>query len=484
MQKFDLVVKGGNLVIPKHGVLRGDIGIVGEKIAAIAESLSAEKHSRVIDAGGKYVFPGGVDTHLHIGIYRPLDEDAKTESGSAASGGVTSLITYFRTGKSYLNKVGPYREIFPELMDLSRNSFITDYGYHLAPMNTEQLEEMEWLVKECGISTFKYYMFYKTIDLAGSSKSDSYLMLSESLDFGFLYRLMKEVARLNQKYKDAGGVRLSIHCEDPEIIPATMEEVKQKSTGNTLKDYSNSRPGWVEALAIKEVGEIARQTNCPVNLLHLTSREAVDAAKRVAAEHPQIDFLMEATLHHLAMSNDNDYGILGKVNPPVRDQRDIDYLWQAALDGYIKTAVSDHACTSRDYKKGDLWTAMPGFGGTSLLFPVLITEGHLKRDMSLERVAELAAFNPAVYHHVFPKKGAIMIGSDADLAIVDLTEEKEVNTDILYSAQDFTPFEGMKLKGWANCTVLRGKVIFEDGKIIGEPGTGNYLERPLKLHRT
>ncbi len=484
MSKYDLIIKGGRLVIPNYGVTKGDIGICGEKIAAIADDIAADEGIRVIDAEGKHVFPGAVDSHFHIGIYRPFSQDARSESASAASGGITTLVSYFRTGKSYLNKVGPFKEIFPELMELSGNSFITDYGYHIALMTSEQLDEMEWLVKECGVCTFKYYMFYKKLDLSGSAQSGGYLMLEDTLDLGFLYKYMKKVAALNEEYKDKGGVSLSIHCENPEIITATMDEVKANSCGNFLKDYSNSRPGWQEALAINEVGVIANQTNCPVNLLHLTSKEAVDAAKKVKADYSHLKVLMEATLHHLSLSNDNDYGILGKVNPPVRDQKDVDYLWDATIKGDIETIVSDHACTTKELKKGDLWTSMPGFGGTSLMFPVLISEGHHKRGLSLQRIAELSSFNSAVAHNLYPKKGTLMVGGDADIAIVDLDEEKEITQELLCTAQDFSPFIGMKLKGWPEHTILRGKVIFENGHVVGEPGYGEYIKRPVKAHQS
>ena len=135
------------------------------------------------------------------------------------------------------------------------------------------------------------------------------------------------------------------------------------------------------------------------------------------------------------------------------------------------------------FKKGDLWHAMPGFGGFSLMFPVLVTEGYWKRGVSLERIAELSALNPAVYHGLYPRKGTIMVGSDADLAIVDINKEQKVTQEVLRSAQDFSPFEGLELKGWAECTILRGKVIFENGNVIGEPGYGTYLKRPVGLHQ-
>jgi dihydropyrimidinase/allantoinase len=121
---------------------------------------------------------------------------------------------------------------------------------------------------------------------------------------------------------------------------------------------------------------MANNTNCPVNLLHLSSRKAVEAGKDVSCRYSRLDFLLEGTLHHLGLSNDMDLGRLAKVNPPIRSRNDVEYLWNSVLDGTIKTVVSDHACATKEIKKGDLWTSLPGFGGTSLMFPILITEGY------------------------------------------------------------------------------------------------------------
>jgi len=479
MTTYDLAIKNGILVIPGAGLVRADLGIKGEKIAAVSEDIPADAAKRVLDASGRHVFPGAVDSHAHIGIYRPLEEDAASESAACAAGGITTIASYFRTGKNYLNKTGSFKEILPELMSRSESSYRVDFAYHIACMTSEQISEVEWLVKDGGVSTFKYYMFYKSLDLSGSEPASGYLMLSrDTLDFGFLYRFMKEISRVNQSL--AGSpLSLSIHCENPEVIVATVEETKNNPSGNAMKDYSNGRPPWQEALAIKEVAFLADRTSCPVNLLHLSSREAVQAAVGATVDYPHIPFLLEATLHHLAMSNDMDYGILGKVNPPVRDQSHVDYLWESVLRGVIDTVVSDHACHPSALRKGDLWTIMPGFGGTSLMFPVLINEGYHRRGLPLSRVAELSAYNPSIRHRLFPKKGTIAVGGDADVVIIDVDAEKEVTTAALHSAQDYTPFEGMKLKGWPETTIVRGRVVFEDGRVVGEPGWGKYQFRPV-----
>ena len=307
MTEYDLVIKGGNLVIPNVGVRKADIGISGEKITAIDEAIFPEDVKDVIDATNKYVFPGAVDSHFHVGIYRPLKDDAASESTSAASGGVTTILSYFRTGQSYLNKTGPYKEILLELLELSEDSFLTDYGYHLALFTDEHISEMEWLVREGGVSTLKYYMFYKLLNLAGSSTDAlNYLMIDNPVDLGFLYKFMKEVSRVNDIFKEYGKISLSIHCENPEIIRATNAEVKEKPSGNPLKDYSDARPPWQEELAINEVGVMAHNTNCPVNLLHLSSQKAIEAGKDVSSRYSHLDFLLEGTLHHLGLSNDMD----------------------------------------------------------------------------------------------------------------------------------------------------------------------------------
>ncbi|MDI6763828.1 MAG: amidohydrolase family protein [Thermodesulfobacteriota bacterium] len=482
MSRFDLVVKNGNVVIPKLGVIRADIGIVQEKIAAISREIDEKEAIKMIDASEKYVFPGAVDSHFHIGIFRPMDEDAISESASAAWGGVTTIGSYFRTGKNYLNKSGPYKEIFPEVLENSRESFYTDYVYHISIMTPEQVNEIEMLVKKFGVSTFKYFMFYKMLDLTGAPGSGQYLMINTSYDLGFLYGYMREVARVNKIFKNYGRISLSIHCENPEIIHPATEYMKSHMSGNPLKDYSDARPTFAEKLAIKEAETIAAQTNCPVNILHLSSIDAIESGDEAAQRNPELSILLEATLHHLGLSNDIPYGRLGKVNPPIREKEHVEALWKAVINDDIKTVVSDHACSTKKIKEGDIWTSLAGFGGTELIFPLLLTEGYQKRGLPLHRIAEITSYNSAIYHALYPKKGTIALGSDADLAIIDLNKEKKVSVETLHSAQDFTPFEGIQYKGWPICTILRGKVIFEKDQIVGRPGDGQFIKRPVMYH--
>ena len=477
MALYDTVVLGGRVVLPGRGPVRVDLGIKDGRISAIGEGFSSGDADEVVDAGGNLVLPGAVDAHYHLGIYRNITEDAKSETLSSLAGGVTSIISYFRTGSHYLEKSGPYAEIFPEVLAATKGHSYVDYGYHLAPMMREQTGEIESLVDESGVASFKYYMFYKGLDLAGASSDAAGYTMSDTYDLGHLFEIMEEVARVQANRDDGSRVSLSIHCEQPELIRVFNERVQREGILEGLEAYSASRPTLTEHLAVAEVAVLAGHTLCPVNLLHLSSEEALGAAVELKRQHPALDARLETTLHHLALTYETYNDQRGKVNPPIRAQSDVDALWRGVLRGEIDWVCSDHACCSEENKEGDLWQALPGFGGTALIYPFMLTEG-LRRGLSLERVVDLVATNPARAYGLSPRKGAITVGADADLAIVNLEDTHPVTTERLLSAQDYTPFEGMELSGWPTRTLLRGQTVFADGEATGPP-TGAYLKRPL-----
>jgi dihydropyrimidinase/allantoinase len=184
----------------------------------------------------------------------------------------------------------------------------------------------------------------------------------------------------------------------------------------------------------------------------------------------------------LTLTYETAGGIAGKVNPPIREQQDVDYLWEGIANGEVDTVVSDHACCMEEEKRDDdLWGSLPGFGGSSLLYPTLISEGFHKRNVPLVRISEIASANPARHFGLFPQKGALIVGADADFAIIDLDKTQAVNPELLQSAQKFTPFSGQKLKGWPIMTVLRGEVMMTNSEVIAKPG-GQYIRRPVALH--
>ena len=472
MSRYDLVVLNGTVVLPGLDPLRMDLGITDGRIATIAEKLAPSDADDVYDARGRHVLPGAVDSHCHIGIYRPFSEDALSESTSAVSGGVTTMISYFRTGSHYLGKTGPYREIFPEVLRLSANQFRCDYSYHVAPMTNSHLDEMEWLIDQ-GVGSFKLYMFYKSLTLSSDSTKGREYTMADDYDLGYLYEIMERAASAS---KSRGRrISLSLHCENPELIRTFI--ARMKAEGRTgLEAYSHARPTLSEELAIEEAVVLSHAARCPVNLLHLSSGPAVLKGIEVKRRYPDDDILLEATLHHLMLNWDNAGGYTAKVNPPIRTPQDQEFLWGAIKDGHISTVVSDHACLTKDRKEGDFWAAWPGFGGTSLLYPVLISEGVLKRGLPLGRAVDLVSSNPARAFGLYPRKGAIAIGADADLAIVDLESPKTVTVESLHSAQDFTPFAGVALSGWSVATLLRGRVVFAADEPQGKP-SGEFVTR-------
>jgi dihydroorotase (multifunctional complex type) len=475
MERFDTVVVGGTAVLPGAGAVRADIGVRDGRIAAIADEIDRSRAAEVVDARGRIVLPGAVDAHFHIGIYRPFEVDAESETRSALVGGVTSVLSYVRTGHDYLNRVGPYREIFPEVLRRVSGHAYTDYGFHVAIMTRDQVGEVDWLVDQ-GVTSFKYYMFYKALNLAANSTDAAAYTMADEYDLGHLYLYMQAVAAAQRRHPET-RISLGLHCENAEIMRVGIERAMREGT-HDLATYHRARPPLSEELAVAEAGVLAAETGSNLNLLHLSSGRALAAVERLRAEQPQLDVRAETTLHHIALTYDTAAGgTNGKVNPPIRGADDVEALWRAIRRGAIDQVVSDHACIDAE-KPADLWQARAGFGGTALVYPILLSEGYHRRGLSLERVVDLVSASPARSLGLAPRKGALAVGADADIVIADLERERVVQAADLLSAQPFTPFEGMTLRGWPVLTMVRGEVAFRDGQVVGRP-RGEYLHRPL-----
>src|SRR5262245_21568245 len=240
MARYELAVLGGTVVVPYSGTIRADIGIRDGRIVAIEDAIGRHDADDVVDARGKLVFPGGVDGHFHIGIYRPVSTDAESETRSSLVGGVTSVLSYFRTGSHYLNKTGSYRDIFPEVLRATEGHAYTDFGYHLGIMTSAQVEEIDWLVSEMGVASFKYYMFYKGLNLSSSSTAGTTYTMSDVYDLGHLYRFMEAVSAASKRFGNLGRISLSLHCEHAEIIRTFIDEVKAQGLEG-LEAYSKAR---------------------------------------------------------------------------------------------------------------------------------------------------------------------------------------------------------------------------------------------------
>jgi len=485
-QRFDVLIRNVRVARPKQSnTPTRDIAISGGKFAEIRDSIDPAAASRVIDGRGLLAFPGLVDAHMHTGIYRPLAEDALSESRAAAQGGVTSSLNYMRSGQYYLNKGGPYAEFYPEVLEISRGRFYVDYAYHLAPMDARQIGEIDLLVERFGVTSFKIFMFYGGYGLHGaSSHQHEFLMIDpdEKYDVAHFEFVMRGVKRARDRFPDRRPyISLSLHCETAEIMAAYTKLVQAEGKLSGLRAYSAARPPHSEGLAIAIASYLAKETECVnINLLHLSSMKAVEAALLMAKAFPQIDFRREVTIAHLCIDYDVKTGVLAKVNPPIRSREDVEYLWGALLEGKIDWVCSDHACCRHEMKvdgarPDDVFLAKSGFGGTEYLLPALITEGR-KRGLTYNRVAELTSWNPAQRFGLLCK-GDIAPGLDADVVLVDPDRSFAVRAAESESRQGYTPFEGLELTAKVVSTFLRGMQIYDRGKVLGEP-RGQYLRRP------
>ncbi|GAA4082890.1 dihydroorotase [Nonomuraea soli] len=478
MHRYDLLVKGGLIVLPYHGEIRADLAVSGGKVAAIATEIPAAEAAEVIDATGKIVLPGAVDAHFHIGIYRDMALDAFEETRSSLVGGATTVLTYFRTGQHYLDRTGPYKQIFPEVLDAVAGRCFTDYGFHLAPMTVEQIGEIPQLVEEHGITSYKYYMFYKGFDLAANSRDAQAFTMGDEYDLGHLFLIMEQLAAVQAARPDV-RLSLSLHCEQSELMRVFIDRVQRGGAPQNLRAYSEGRPPLTERVAIAEATTLASHTGTNLNLLHLSSADALGAAATARDLYGHVDMRFETTLHHLCLDHDEldaRGGLGGKVNPPIRTREHNEALWRGVRDGVVGWVASDHACCMEEHKGDQLWPARPGFGGTALLYPVLVSEGHLRRGIPLTRIAEVASANPAKAYNLWGRKGSLAVGFDADLTVVDPELTRTVTTDLLLSAQDHCPFEGAEVTGWPVATVVGGRIAYRDGEVVGEPA-GAYLQR-------
>lgn len=483
---FDLVIKNAQVVnATSETVETVDLAISDGKFADIRPGISNADAREVVDASGLVAFPGVVDGHQHWGIYNPLDQDARSESQASAQGGVTTGISYLRSGAYYLNRTGSYTDLYPDALAMVAGNSHIDYGFHIAPILKEHIAEIPYLIDQ-GVPSFKVFMFYGSHGLHGrSNEQHKFLMTPEdhSYDYAHFEFVMRgiEAARNNPKYKHLREtLSLSLHCETAEIMKAYTKLVEEEGVLTGLEAYSAARPPHSEGLAITIAAYLAYETELPnINLLHLTSRKAIEAAMLMQQTFPHIKFKREVTIGHL-LADCHSANLGGKVNPPLRPREDVEALWEHVLAGNFDWVVSDHACCKEEAKfgdpKDDVFVAKSGFGGAEYLLAGMISEGR-KRGLSYSHIARLVSKNPAERFGL-SQKGDIAIGLDADFCLVDDQRSYEVKADDSLSAQEYTPFEGFELTAKVTATYLRGNHIYQDGTVLGS-AKGAYLNRSL-----
>ena len=462
----DLLITNASAVIPKVGIVETNIMIEEGKIKALTSSANEISASIKVDANGKYVLPGAIDPHVHYGVYTPINEAARTESRSAAVGGVTTMIRMLRLYESYRNVT--------RQLDASKKNHHIDYSIHASILRPEQLNEITYL-KELGINSLKIYMnlgadlnhIYMDLEPDSRGIRDHEVNMTDELMVGIV----------NEGSKAHSTVL--VHAENPTMCSVHMREAKKKgATG--LKAWSDSRPPSSEAESVAKISELGRNFGANLYFAHIGSTAALDAilAQR---QKGRSNYYVETCPHYL--THTVDFGkVTAKVVPPLRSKSDLQSMWSALRNGLVDTIGTDHVANRLEMKtgKGDIWSALAGFPGIATMLPVLLSHGVNQDRITIEKVAEVTSYNTARIFGMYPKKGTIEPGSDADLAIVDLDIEKKVTPDLLQSFSDYTIYDGHKLKGWPVMTIVRGRIVMEEGQVDNKAvGHGEFVPRPV-----
>jgi dihydropyrimidinase len=452
--RFDTVIVNGTPVIPGQGPTEATIAIKDGRIGALLDPRDSVEADETIDATGLIVLPGLIDPHMHIGFVGQPLTDVASETRSAAIGGVTSIL-------NYVLKADDYEPHYREFVDHVERLAYVDMGIHLGIFTPEQIEEIPRYIDDYGVTSFKFFMSYKGDEGSKRGVGD--------VDDGLLLDLMTKLSTIP-------GTIANVHAENIEMIWRAEDRVRAAGTDG-LSAHNDARPSVTEASAMVMAAYMARATGCPLYLVHMSSKEAAQEVRRILPEGGQI--FVETTPHYLSLTIHSDCGLLAKVNPPVRTEADVEALWDAVKDGTVDTVGNDHSARFRSEKGGDVWCAGAAFPGVGTMLSILLHEGYHRRGVPLQRIAEISSYNTARIFNLSPRKGTIAVGSDADLALVDLDAERVVEAAYLQSRADFSPWEGLTLKGWAVRTLVRGRTVMLDGEIVGEEGYGTYLERPV-----
>jgi dihydropyrimidinase len=447
---LDLLLVGGRLVVPGAGESRAAVGVADGRIVALLDDKARPPARETLDLGGRVVLPGVIDPHTHVTLGPP--DGWFTETRAAAVAGITTILDFQLLSSSYL-------EAYPGIRREADARACVDYGLHFCPSVESHLEELDTWVRDLGVSSFKFYMNFR-------GDEGAYLGVAGA-DDGYLWELCQRVARHPR------GL-LCLHTENIEI--ANRLQARLMAEGREgLGAWGAARPPVTEAENVHRAGFFARETGCPVYIVHLSSAAALREVRLARAQGARVH--AETCPQYLAHTEDSPLGLLAKCNPPLRTSGDVEALWEGLRDGSIDAVGSDHVPRPRSAKGGTTWKAARGTPTLSMILPVLLSEGVHRRGLALERVAELVSLTPARLFNLYPRKGTIQVGSDADFTVVDLDLERSVRWQDLHSYADYTLWEGRRLRGWPVMTISRGRVVARDGEYLGAPGHGHYLSR-------
>lgn len=447
-----IILRGGTLVTDR--AFTGDLGIEGEKIALIADTIPAKPHDEIVDCTGCYVFPGGIDPHTHFAMTNARTttaDDYESGTKAALAGGTTTIINF---ATPVAGEPDALHRAFERETEKAQNA-CCDYAFHM-----EILDDTDAILKEIQAMTELGVCSYK-----------AYLAYAFRLSDDQIYRVMKAV-------KQAGGV-LSAHCENGDLIQALTDELDQRKT-LTPADHPSTRPAAVEAEAIHRFATIGRLCDYPIHVVHLSAKEGLDAIRYERAQGAVISaetcpqyLLLDQSLYENGFE-----GAKYICSPPLRTQTDREALLAAIEEGDIQTLATDHCSYRFDTQKSagkDDYRKIPGgLPGVQFRFSLAFTHLLKTGRVTPEAFAELTATHAARLYGLYPKKGVLKEGSDADLVVYDPEGERILTKEEQIEAVDYTPYEGQTIQGSVRDVWLRGQRAIRNGNRVETPH-GQYV---------
>lgn len=454
-----LLVAGGT-VVNADGRARADVLIEGDKIIAVGEGLDAPSDAEVIDAGGAYVMPGGIDPHTHMQLPfmgTVASEDFYTGTAAAMAGGTTMIIDFvipdpeqnimeaYHTWRGWAEKA------------------CADYSFHVAITwwDDSVHADMGTLVRDEGVNTFKHFMAYKGA-----------IMADDEVLFNSFTRALEL------------GAMPTVHAENGELVFQLQK--KMMDMGITGPEaHPLSRPPEAEGEAANRAIRMAEVIGCPLYIVHVSCKEALDEIIRTRGAGHRV--FGEALAGHLLIDDsvyrhpDWDVAAAHVMSPPFRAKEHQDALWRGLQAGHLQTTATDHCCFCAPQKamgKDDFTKIPNGTGGVEDRLAVLWTNGVRTGRLTMEEFVAVTSTNSAKIFNIYPRKGLVAPGADADIVIWDPNASKTISRDTHHQKVDYNIFEGMEVTGLAAITIAAGRVTYRDGQINAGPNTGRYIKRP------
>jgi dihydropyrimidinase len=450
---LDLKIVNGQVVIPEIGEVSTGIGIQSGRVVSLADPQYLPDAERTVDAGGRVVIPGVIDPHIHLGNRSPYADECVTETRSALLGGVTTLGVFLRRQDSYLPHLG-------DLIATAEERISADLFFHLQIFNTAQIDEIPECAERFGITSFKMYM-------------NNVPGVFPYVEDGLLLRAFRKVAELGPE------AIACVHAEVASIIHEAHHDIEARVIDGTLADWCDTHPPEAEELAILRAAYLAELAKVRLYIVHLTSRLGVERLRNLRSAAGRIS--VETTTPALSLTKYDPSGLVSKRHPPLRDVEDREALWEGVTDGTIDTLGTDNITTTLAASRlEEGWLrAKGGFPMLATHLPVMLSEGYHARGVPLITLVQKACLNPAKIFSLYPRKGTIAPGSDADIVILDIDREETVDVRKLQSFGDVSPYHGRRLRGWPWKVIKGGVVAVEDGTLTVEPGSARYLRRSL-----